>query len=55
MSSLVSLQVFIYIHIIIYIQYLINMFFYGASGPFGANIALAVRARVIGLRDMGAC
>ena len=31
------------------------MFLYGASGPFGANIALAVRARVIGLRDMGAC
>ena len=26
---------------------------FGPSGPFGANIALAVRARVIGLRDMG--
>jgi O-acetylhomoserine/O-acetylserine sulfhydrylase len=28
---------------------------FGPAGPFGANIALAVRARIIGLRDMGPC
>jgi len=28
---------------------------FGPAGPFGANIALAVRARVVGLRDMGSC
>merc|ERR1712137_633739 len=28
---------------------------FGPSGPFGANIVFAVRCRIIGLRDIGAC
>jgi len=28
---------------------------FGPAGPFGANIAFAIRARVVNLRDMGMC
>lgn len=28
---------------------------FGPSGPFGANIAFAVKCRIVGLRDLGAC